>query len=191
MEKDADAGGGAGRREGRTEETSDPGSRKCVEERKKPTCGSHLPDHTHLSEWAESSGWVRKHTHTHTVRCNIYSYTWNGFITWADWHISVAIFLYIPLYIPFFLAVSHPHTVTDTLSVFVPHIHPQLQPTLRAFRKWCHVSNTHHHPLPSCQPTSHTQIHTDRQCFFVFLLVQPFLSKLYFCAGQREFIALK
>ena len=70
MEKDADAGGGDGRREGRTEEASDPGSGKYVEERKKPTCGSHLSDHIHLSEWAESGRGVKKHTHTE--RGNIY-----------------------------------------------------------------------------------------------------------------------
>lgn len=62
MEKDTDARGGPGRREGGAEETPVSRSGKCAEERKKPTCGRHLPHHTHVSRGAESGRWAEGRT---------------------------------------------------------------------------------------------------------------------------------
>lgn len=176
MEKDSDARGGTRRREGGTKETPDPGSGKYVEERKEPTCGSHLTHHTHLSEWAESGRWVEN---TQPI------YIYMPIMKWLHnqsrlTHFCGCLFNIPPLW------QSHTHAPSQTHSVFVPRIHPQLQPTLWAFRKWCHVSNAHHHPLPFL-PASHThsRMHIQTQWpvpvffFSPFLLVHSFLSFIF------------
>lgn len=127
------------------------------------------PSHTPLrvgSKWQVS-------VETHTVGFVKYSYVWNGCISWADRDISVAV-----SYIFFSLAVSHPPAVTDTLRLCPKDSSTAAAHPLGLYRKWCHVSNAHHHPLPSCQPTTHLRGHTNthRPTVFSFPLplVRPF-----------------
>lgn len=184
MEKDSDARGGTRRREGGTKETPDPGSRKYVEERKKPPCGSYLTHHTHLSEWAESGRWVEN---TRPIYIYIYvCLSWNGYITRADWHISASVFSIFLLSGSLTPTLRHRHTLSLS-HAFIHSCSPPSRP-LESGAMYQTPITTH---SLSCLPATHTHAgthrHTDRCLFFFspFLLVHSFLSFIFVRNGDN------
>lgn len=171
MEKDTATGGWTGRRKGRTEETTDSGSGTRVEEKPKPTCGSDISNHTHLSEWTESGRWVQMRTHTHTqsevlyIHMYIYyNHTCDGFITWADWQISLAVF-YVCL--SFWQSHTHTHSQTHSLSLSHTFIHSCSPPSGALKSGAMYQTPITTHSLPASQPHTYTQLPT---VFFFFPL---------------------
>lgn len=131
------------------------------------------PSHTPLR-----AGWKSQVSGETQVQCSIIYITkpWNGYIISAGRHIRC-----LSLNIPFFLAVSHTHRHTLSLShTFIHSCSPPFG-LLESGAMYQTPINTH--SLPASQPHTHT--HWPVFFFPLFLLVQPFLCFIFVLSGNN------
>lgn len=157
------------------------GQGNVLKKGRNPPVGVTSPiTHTSQSGLRVAGKWRNTHSHRYYIiilYIHIYIFicchTLNGFITWADWQ---------SYKIPFFLAVSHPHTQSQTHSLSLSHtfIHSCSPPSGPLESGAMYQTPITAHSLPASQP--HTYTHTDQQCFSYWAIhFYPTFIYLFFC----------